>query len=129
MQSGFLKCFSRIMENFRKISRLFAICFEIYLSAPNTEERVSSTKDMIDFLSPLFEELKLFLCFLDEAILFLREVVLFLSLLKRGKEILLGLLGVFAMVVAANLCWGESWYLLAWAEERRTDCLMLDLNC
>lgn len=101
------------MENFKNISRLFAICLDIYLSAPKTDERVSSTKDMIDFLSPLFDELKLFLCFLDEAILFFRETVLFLSLLNLGKEILLSLLGVLPIVVAANLCCGESWYLLA----------------
>jgi hypothetical protein len=59
MHFGSLKCFSSIIENFKKFSRFFAACLEIYLSFPNTEESVSSTKEMIDFLSPLLEELML----------------------------------------------------------------------
>lgn len=45
------------MENFKNIYRFLAANLEISLSFPKTEERVSSTKDMIDFLSPLLDEL------------------------------------------------------------------------
>lgn len=85
MQSGLLKCFSSIIENLRNNSRLLAICLDIYLSAPKTEDRVSSTKDMIDFLSPLLEELILALLLLSPnllTVLFLSDPTLLLNLLN-----------------------------------------------
>ena len=46
-------CFSKIIVNFKKFYNAFAVCFDISFSLPKTEERVSSTKDMIDFLKKL----------------------------------------------------------------------------
>lgn len=78
-----LKCFSRIIVNLRKTYKPFATCLEIYLSAPKTDESVSSINDIIDFLKPLFDELMLLILLLRsnffELIVFLRG----LEFLKR----------------------------------------------
>ena len=43
------KCFSIIIEKFKKFSTALAFCFDIYLSGPpNTDDNVSSTNDIID---------------------------------------------------------------------------------
>lgn len=56
-----VKCFSIIIEKFRKFYTAFAFCFDIYLSGPpKTDDNVSSTKDMIDFLKSLLLPLRLF---------------------------------------------------------------------
>jgi hypothetical protein len=50
------RCLSKIIVNVRKISSSLAVCFEIYLSFPKTDEMVSSTNDSIDFFSMLLQE-------------------------------------------------------------------------
>ena len=50
------KCFSRIIENFKNTSSSCAVLLDIYLSAPITEEIVSSIRDMIDFLKLPFDK-------------------------------------------------------------------------
>ncbi len=55
------KCFSTIIEKFKKFYTALAFCFDIYLSGPpNTEDNVSSTNDMIDLRKSLLVPLFLF---------------------------------------------------------------------
>jgi hypothetical protein len=55
------KCFYTTIEKFKKFYTALAFCFDIYLSGPpNTEDNVSSTKDIIDFLKSLLLPLLLF---------------------------------------------------------------------
>ena len=122
MQFGSLKCFSSIIENFKKIYRSWATFLEISLSLPNTEESVSSTNDIMDFLKPLLEELTL-----ERLYNFLAGVLVAIEL--RNLDIYILLCLAWWLMLGMSLLGVSLKYLEVWLEEMRTDFLMFSLNC
>lgn len=100
------KCFSIIIEKFKKFSTAFAFCFDIYLSGPpKTDDNVSSTNDIID----LRKSDRLLRLFDTERSFFTTRLILKLSLLRLRifcvvRYIIWGLIVVVIFGASFNCC-------------------------
>ena len=108
MHPGSCRCFSSITENSMNTLSCPAASLLISLSLPNTDESVSSTKFIIDFLnSPLFE-VKLKPVLTPLMLRYDRLARLLVRLLKRLKLILLFVLPELmilpVLMILAALC-------------------------